>query len=262
MKAVSPGEPILDRLTAQWFNNTLGINGNAPTPPREDQPGLTGLYSGVNRVDTYSGLIIDSLLSDQKPDFVVNLLETTEQKVNRWVVGQQSANPGQTIEYIESGLTLARVEILNTAHTHVTYSVANERLESSFTGRGLLVAKTDGPLHLISLSPITLPAIGIAYTGSHIPARSGARCGSRTCILSYVTEAGDICDTGVTETIWNSQTQEAFPGYIQFKEMYGKLFVDVSPCPVLDVEGDPIVESPLGSCSTSLRNFWPFRGWS
>jgi len=77
MKAVSPGEPILDRLTAQWFNNTLGINGNAPTPPREDQPGLTGLYSGVNRVDTYSGLIIDSLLSDQKPDFVVNLLETT-----------------------------------------------------------------------------------------------------------------------------------------------------------------------------------------
>ena len=146
-KRVTPGEPILPHLTARWFNKTLQDNPTPPSPRKEDrqhhnETKATFLptedcakalrftaVAPVGRVDTYGNRVERAQYVDKE----------SLNKYN-WIVTQLDMAEGYlTQNCVYSGLTYAKVNIIDAAHKYVDLNLDTLELESSDVGKGALL---------------------------------------------------------------------------------------------------------------------------
>lgn len=146
-RRVTPGEPILPHMTAKWFNKTLQEPQQKPLPPgkeerRHNETKATFVptteypvaerftaVAPVGRVDTYGNRV-------ERAQYV-NKEDLT--KYN-WIVTQLKMAAGYlTQDCVYSGITYAKVNIIDEDHKYVDLNLDTLELESSDTGKGVLL---------------------------------------------------------------------------------------------------------------------------
>lgn len=224
MRKVSPGETILPRMTAQWFNHTIRPVTKPLTSPQKitrDKDILACSYTG-SEVSQYDPV---ALLT------TVNKIGTTSdaRTEKNWVIAQKALGTDDSGVCVINGITWANVSIVQPYHEYVT--IVDDILVSSCYGKAKLLVANDGTPSLISLG-VGFPKTGLAKITTGIPAGNATTPGSGTGVLVEINAAGDYVETAIPLTILNTQLLATEVGIVHFKEWSGRLIVDVSPCEV------------------------------
>jgi hypothetical protein len=146
-RRVTPGEPILPHMTAKWFNKTLQDPQQKPLPPgkeerKHNETKATFIptelcakalrftaVAPVGRVDTYGNRVERAQYVDKGSLTKYN-----------WMITQLEMAQGfLTQDCVYAGITYAKVNILSSTHKYVDLNLETLELESSNSGKGLLL---------------------------------------------------------------------------------------------------------------------------
>lgn len=231
MRDVTVGEPLLPRLTAPWYNNTLRksrTTGLSPLNFTDHQNVLLG-HNDTSSTINYLDPIGISSLNDESEKVHNNVILTEEVDEYNWAICHQKFFPGNIGPIAAGGITLANVEIKQDYHKYV--NIEDDKCVSACYGKAQLLAANENGPSLIYLGVRTL-AQGVAFTQSRVPARDGVQMGS---VIANVVESdpdGILTITDEQIVLWNMQPEAANNGFVQWKEFCGLKVVDVSPCEV------------------------------
>jgi hypothetical protein len=161
MRTVSPGEPILPALTAQWYNHTIKPH---PTPPQKrpqphrHQNEILAKFvpgGGFTEATRFDPVAITGFIDTSYTERICNVDKSSLNEYN-WIIPQATMRDGQLSQpCVYTGLTFANVNIINSQHQFVTLNSGTKTLETADYGKGLLLkANPTGP-SLISIE--TLP---------------------------------------------------------------------------------------------------------
>lgn len=143
MRSVSPGEPILPALTAEWYNHTIKQHppppGNGPQTHRHQNRILAKLNNASQVVDRFTPVGIVGPVNDRKVEHVCYVNKSVLDEYN-WIIPQAAMNSTHpTQECVYFGVTFASVLIRNAYHRYVTLDGGTNQLVSSDYGKGMFV---------------------------------------------------------------------------------------------------------------------------
>lgn len=229
MRDVTPGEPILQHMTAKWFNSTLkhpSKTGLSPEGLRPDPNIILGYYESSDPIE-YLDPIGVVRRNDENELVERNCIVSNNIDEYNWGVAHQKFRYKNVGELVLHGASLANVQIRQPYHKYV--NVKNGKFVSSCTGKGLLLASNQNGPSLICIG-VRPPSQGVAYTEDKIPGRSGTQMGSALGVLVDIDNMGILNITEDPIVLWNMQKMKANKGFVQWKEVCGKKLVDVAPC--------------------------------
>lgn len=236
MRTVSPGEPILPALTAEWYNHTVKPHPSPPQgrpQPHRHQNEILAKFvpgGGFTEAARFDPVALNGSID---PNYMERACYATKQNMDNfnWVIPQATMRSGQlTQPCVYAGLTYANVTITDINHRYVWLNGLTLQLESGYWGKALLLTQNfDGP----SLISISQPATTgwILKTMEPITAGSVSQLGSGLCRIYDVTVVGSLHLTDITITAFNSQPQVIPEGLnVQAKAVNGMPVIDVVPC--------------------------------
>lgn len=146
-RPVVPGEPILPHMTARWFNNTLKTP-QVPPPPREkdlrhhNEDSATFVPSLVcTKAERFTAVAPLGRL-DEYGNYVARAQFVDKEGLSKsnWIITQAEMAEGyRTQKCVYAGVTYAKVNILDANHKFVDLNLETLELESSTSGKGLLL---------------------------------------------------------------------------------------------------------------------------
>lgn len=161
MRTVSPGEPILPALTAQWYNHTVKPHPSTPQgrpQPHRHQNEILAKFvpgSGFTEAARFDPVAITGVIDTNYIERVCSVNKSSLDEYN-WIIPQATMRDGQLSQpCVYAGLTFANVNIINSQHRFVTLNSDTKTLETADYGKALLLkGNSDGP-SLISIE--TMP---------------------------------------------------------------------------------------------------------
>lgn len=137
-QSVTKGEPLLPRMTADWFNSTLKQDkdhrdGMGISLPREGE--CYCKVEGATAVSRFNPAAVTNLVSDAGGVERIPIIAGTGMNEFNWVIPQENAQQNGVCLTVVEGITKAYVTQISSAHTSVFYNRATSRLETARDGK-------------------------------------------------------------------------------------------------------------------------------
>lgn len=236
MRTVSPGEPILPALTAEWYNHTVKPHHSPPQgrpQPHRHQNEILAKFipgGGYTEATRFDPVAIAGFIDTNYIERICSVNKSSLNEYN-WIIPQATMRDGQLSQpCVYAGLTFANVDIISDHHKFVTLNSDTKTLETADYGKALLLkGNPDGP-SLISIETLPISSY-LLKTTSTISARSGTTLGSGDCIIC-IRDGSTIIETAEAITAYNSQNGDPIPSgkYVQAKMWQGVPLIDVVEC--------------------------------
>jgi len=152
---VQKGEPLLPRLTADWYNSTLketSVDAQDNNLEKRLREGELRCVCTDGTTERYKPVALTGLAAEEdKLSRIPNIDDTSTDEYN-WVIPQEDLVKDGTILCVVTGLTRAWVTRNSIDDKFVTYK--NGQLETAASGKALLLAYSSSEPSLITIETL------------------------------------------------------------------------------------------------------------